>query len=395
MSRVIDEHRLYLQDRHRIEAFTRAIGAVVRPGDRVIDLGSGTGVLGLLACRAGARTVYAIEATGIVGLASQVRDANDFRERLVFVRGHSTTVSLPERADLIVTDQIGRFGFEGDILQYVSDARLRLLKPNARFVPAAISLHVAPVDCATMYERIEFWDSRPGDFDFHSVRQLAANTVYPARLRPENLLGGPATTLRFDLATAKSERFSFDATLPIERPGVLHGIGGWFSAELAPGVNGATMTNSPLDPSRISRRQVFLPIDRPVAVAPNAVVSVRVQVLPEQLMVTWEVRVEHAGGAPQVFRHSTLRGMLFTREDLERTHPSFRPSLTPLGAARRSILELCDGARTLAEIEDEVYRRHASLFASREQSTVFVAEVVTRYARDAAARPRDEDSARI
>jgi hypothetical protein len=201
--------------------------------------------------------------------------------------------------------------------------------------------------------------------------------------------------LRFDLATAKPERFSFDAALPIERPGVLHGIGGWFSADLAPGVNGATMTNSPLDPLRIRRRQVLLPIDRPVSVAQNAVVGVRVQVLPEQLMVTWEVRVEHAGGARQVFRHSTLRGMLFTREDLERTRPSFRPSLTPLGAARRSILELCDGTRTLAEIEDEVYRRHASLFASREQSTVFVAEVVTRYARDAASRVRDEDGARI
>ncbi len=395
MSRLIDEHRLYLGDQHRVRAYARAIEVVVRPGDRVIDLGSGTGVLGLLACRAGARVVYAIEATGIIGLASDVRDANGFHDRMVFVRGHSTSVSLPERADVIVTDQIGRFGFEGDILLYVDDARRRLLVPNARFVPAAITLHVAPVECGHMYARIEFWDSRPAGLDFHSVRHLAANTVYPARLRPENLLGAPADGLRLDLATARSERFAFDATLPIGRPGVLHGLGGWFSAELAAGFPGASMSNSPLDASRIGRRQVFLPIDRRVSVTPGDVVNVRVQVLPEQLIVTWDVRVEHTTGSREAFRHSTLGGMLLTPGDLERTRPAFRPSLTPLGTARRSILELCDGSRTLAEIEDEVYRRHADQFATRDRAAVFVAEVVTRYARDDGHRARDEDGALI
>ncbi|MBI2223040.1 MAG: 50S ribosomal protein L11 methyltransferase [Acidobacteria bacterium] len=389
MSRVIDEHRQYLRDRHRLDAFARAIHAVVRPGDRVVDLGSGTGVLGLLACRAGARIVFAIEATGIIGLASAVRDANGMHDRLTFVRGHSTTVTLPERADVIVTDQIGRFGFEGGILECVADARARLLEPDARFVPAAITLHVAPVESGQMYERIEFWDLQPAGLDFHSVRHLAANTVYPARLRPEHLLGPPAATVRLDLASATSERFSFDVTLPIARAGVLHGIGGWFSAELAPGV---TMTNSPLDAARIRRRQVLLPIERPVRVMQGDRVDVRVEVLPGQLMVAWEVRVTRSSGS-DVFRHSTLRGMLFTREDLEHTRPGFRPALTPRGLARRSALELCDGTRTLAAIEDEVYRRHTDLFASRHEAAVFVAEVVTRYARDAVRPDVDEERA--
>ena len=381
MSRVIDEHRQYLQDSHRVTAYERAIAATVRPGDCVIDLGSGTGVLGLLACRAGARAVYAIEQTGIVGLASDVRDANGFHDRLVFTRGLSTEISLPERADVIVTDQIGRFGFEGNILQYMEDARRRLLVPDARFIPAAITLHVAPVESEGMYRRIEFWDTRPAALDFGTVRHLAANTVYPTRLRAEHLLGAAADGVRLEMATARSERFAFDATLPIERRGVLHGLGGWFSAELTAGV--ATMSNSPLDPARIRRRQVFLPIERPVSVARGDVVHVRMQVLPEPLMVAWRVRVERQDGSSAVFHHSTLHGMLFTREDLERTRPASRPSLTPRGLARRSILELCDGSRTLAEIEDEVFRRHPDLFDAREQAAVFVAEVVTRYARDA------------
>jgi hypothetical protein len=389
VSRVIDEHRLYLQDRHRLAAYARAIAATVRPGDCVVDIGSGTGVLGLLACRAGARIVYAIEETGIIGLASDVRDANALHDRMVFVRGHSTSVSLPARADVIVTDEIGRFGFDGEILRYFEDARRRLLVPNARYIPATVDLHMAPVECGTMYERIQFWDSRPAGLDFHSVRHLAANTIYPARLQPENLLGAPGAGVHLDLTTARSERLSFALTLSIDRPGVLHGLGGWFSAELAPGVTGASMSNSPLDPARIGRRQVFLPIERAVPVTSGDVVDVHIQILPQSLMVAWDVRVERRQGV-DTFRHSTLHGMLLTRADLEHTRPSFRPTLTRYGVARRSILELCDGSRTLTEVEDEIHRRHADLFPTRDRAAVFVAEVVTRYARDAG---RDEDAA--
>ena len=71
--------------------------------------------------------------------------------------------------------------------------------------------------------------------------------------------------------------------------------------------------------------------------------------------------------------------MLLCEEDLARERPSFVPSLTHRGVARRSILELCDGRNALSEIEREVYRRHPQLFPSLAQAAAFVSEVVTRY----------------
>lgn len=53
MSLQLDEHRLYLPDQPRPQAFDAALCAVVRPGDVLADLGCGTGILGLMACRAG------------------------------------------------------------------------------------------------------------------------------------------------------------------------------------------------------------------------------------------------------------------------------------------------------------------------------------------------------
>ena len=67
--------------------------------------------------------------------------------------------------------------------------------------------------------------------------------------------------------------------------------------------------------------------------------------------MTWDVQVTRGAASIARFRHSTLNGALFAREDLKRMNPRFTPSLTPRGQARRLVLELCDGTRTLDEVE--------------------------------------------
>ena len=363
-------------------AYERALREVVRPGDVVCDLASGTGILGLLAHRAGASRVYAVEETGIAGLARDLARANGVSDAITSIRGHSRSITLPERADVIVCDQIGGFGLETDIVALFHDARRRFLRDGGTIVPNSLDLMMAPVEHARLHRRLQFWRERPVGFDFAPAAEIAANTGYPFRLRPEHLLATPVRVATIDL-TADVEvplrLGSADATSGVvqtSRDGVLHGIAGWFVARLSPSV---TMTNSPLAEDRIFRRPIVFPIADAVTVAAGTPIDVSMTVLPSEMLYSWDVRV---GAAPndRRFRHTTLRGMLIAREDLTRTSPTYTPTLTAAGEARRTVLRLIDGQRTLAEIEDEVFARHPGLFASPSQAAMFVAEVVTRYA---------------
>jgi protein arginine N-methyltransferase 1 len=379
MSRVIDEHRRYVRDAVRIGAYERAIREIVRPGDVVVDLASGTGILGLLACRAGARRVYAVEVTPLAHLARELAESNGLTDRITVIRGRAADVSLPELADVALCDQIGWFGVEAGVRALFADARARFLKPGGRLVPATIDLILAPVEASNLFARVAFWSGSPAGFDFGPARRIADNSGYPVRLTGEQLLGDPHRAHSIDLASTGLELIRIKARLTCSRAGTLHGLGGWFNAHLSPTVR---MTNSPIAPDPINRRQVYFPIPDTVAVQAGDPVDVAMRLLPEEGQLTWHVTVSCAGADARSFRLSTFNGMLMDPADLRLTDPDCRPALTPRGLARLSVLELCDGQRRLRDIEAGVYERHHDLFTSPAEAAEFVAEVVTRYSTD-------------
>src|SRR5438128_2452160 len=79
-------------------AYESAIRQVVRPGSVVVDIGTGSGILALMACRSGARKVFAIEPADVIQLAREIARANGYADRIEFIQSHSTAATLPERA---------------------------------------------------------------------------------------------------------------------------------------------------------------------------------------------------------------------------------------------------------------------------------------------------------
>ena len=380
MSLILDDHRKYLSDGVRLTCFRKAVREVVQPGDIVVDLGSGTGVLGLYACQAGAARVYSIDQGSILGIAQQLCRANGFADRVRFLKRSSLQVELPEKVDVVLADQMGPFGFEAGILEYFHDAHRRFLKPNGKLIPSGIELWAAPVEIPELYANVEFWNQRPANLDCAEVRSIAVNTGHTTTFEPKNLLSEPAKLAFLDLTTSTAAGFKAKSSHTITKSGQMHGVGGWFSAQLSPGVR---MTNSPVAVDRINRRNAFFPVDHPIEVASGDRVLVTMDIVPIEDLVTWRVDVLRGGDSEPIvkvsFQQSTFKGMLLCQEDMRRSRPTFVPKLTSWGEARLSVLTLCDGQRPVAEIENELYRRHRSLFRSSAEAATFVAEVVTRY----------------
>ena len=377
MSLVVDEHREYLSDTHRIGAFSSAIRSLVKPGQVVLDLASGTGILGLLACQAGAVRVYAIESGDIAGLARRLADENGYGDRITIINEHSTRVQLPEPVDVIVGDLAGRFGFEAGLFEILSDARRRFLKPGGVFMPSTVEMWVAPVEAAEVRPQVDFWSNPVAGLTFGAAHAIARSTGYPRRFDPEDLLarGLPITSARL---ADDTRTLSGSARFIISRRAIMHGLAGWFSATLAPDV---ALTNAPGAANRINRRNVFFPLRDSAAVEAGDHVSVTMVIRPETLIVRWRVQIHRGEMLLHTTDTSTFEGMLLSREELARSRPDFRPTLNEAGLARRTVVDLCDGVRSNREIEGEVFARHPQLFQSLDEATAFVAEVVTRYAR--------------
>lgn len=373
MSLVVDAHRAFLSDRARLAAYEAAILQLVRPGDVVVDLGAGSGILGLFACRAGASRVYAIEPSGLIEFARAIAADNGVGDRICWVHKPASEVELPERADVLVGDFAGRMGFDAGVFEFYALAR-RWLKPGGLVIPSRITIAAAPVDAADAHAKAAFWKSPVAGFDVSGALKWTLNTGYPIAFDAAHLIG-TTVSASFDTTSAPA-LLAIEGRSVARRQGLVHGVGAWFTAAMADGIE---MTNAPGADARIHRRNVFLPLESPVAVEAGDSIEVAIRIRPADMLVSWRVAFPACGDG-HVERHSTLNGMLITRDDLRATDPAARPRLTARGEGRRTLLELCDGARPLRDIERAMFERHRQLFASPADAEAFVAEVMTRYA---------------
>lgn len=228
----LNYHRVMLEDEVRMDTYRRAIQALVRPGDTVLDLGTGTGILAFWAARAGARRVYAVDPAPVAGVAERVARANGF-ETVQFLKADSRAVTLPEPVDLVITECMGNF-FVTDEMQPVLRDAARFLRPGGRVCPSAISLRIAPAWLPTFRE-VSFWQDAPGGIDFTEAVPFALQRTYVLRVEPEFLAAEPAELARFGLLEAPDE-LRGDVLFEIPRARTIHGFVGWFVATLAPGL---------------------------------------------------------------------------------------------------------------------------------------------------------------
>lgn len=235
----IELQRRMVSDRVRTEAFARAIAEAVQPGDVVLDVGTGTGILAMLAARAGARKVYGIEAAEIAQTAANLVKANGLQNRVTIFRGPAQDHRLAEKADLLISEWLGHFAFVENMLDDVLAARDLNLAPGGRMLPMDVEILLAPVDDPYLYFRDGpgFWRKPVEGLDLSSLEPLELRQGRAAqfRLDPSALLSPGASLVCLDLVSADPEDpfGRSDLVFEVGRDGVLYGFVGWFRSRLS------------------------------------------------------------------------------------------------------------------------------------------------------------------
>src|ERR1700704_5165323 len=197
----IEYHRTLLADRVRNAAFPAALAHVIVKGETTVaDIGAGTGFLGFLAAKLGAKRVDLYESAEIVDVARKLLRHNKLANCRI-AQVHSTEVAAPERVDVVVSETLGNYPFEENIIATLNDAHARFLKPGGVIIPKSIEQFVCPVTAERLYRELSVWDEVGHGLDFAPAKAMSLNNIYVRWLAKDDLLDGGAAASAWDKVT--------------------------------------------------------------------------------------------------------------------------------------------------------------------------------------------------
>jgi protein arginine N-methyltransferase 1 len=376
----LEDYGAMIADRVRTGAYAEAIVRAVKPGDVVIEIGCGPGLFSLLACRAGAKRVYAIESNDSVAFARELVVANGYANRIEILHGYSRRVSLPERGNVIISDIRGVLPLLGDAIASLEDARQRLLAPGGIMIPGADKLCAALASAPEFYtEVISPWQDSFDGARLSPMRERAINSTRSVDFDATKLISEPQEWAQLDYQHGAQRRAAGKLRFQALQDAVGHGVCLWFETTLFEGIGYST---GPDHPNNVYG-QLFLPWREPVSLDAGQEVLVDLHVDPvgDSYMWRWDARFPGTNQeAGRVFSQSILEGASFSPEVLRRRSTDFAPRLSPLGAAKCWVLQNMDGTKSLRQIADAAATRFPELFRDSQEAFEMVSKLSEKFA---------------
>ena len=248
-----------LQDATRTGTYYSAIMQNIGDfnGKVVVDVGAGSGILSMFAVQAGARKVYAVEASGITEHARALMDGNpQLGSRIEIVRGRVEEVSLPEKADVLISEPMGTLLVNERMLESYIHARKEFLKPGGKMYPAEGRIHMCAFRDDLLYyeisQRAAFW----GNTSFHGVD---LSPLHPAASRAyfgqcvvdafsPNVIISDTSSKQVDFTTADEESLAnidLEVSLTAYANGLCHGVAFWFDVGFLGSNQHVTLSTAP------------------------------------------------------------------------------------------------------------------------------------------------------
>lgn len=306
-----------LRDRVRVEGYRAGLLAAASRirGATVLDIGTGSGIMAMLAAKCGAKKVFAVEASPEVArVASRLARANDFVGTIEVIPKHLEDITdediAPGSVDVIVSELFSHF-LVGELgLQPVTVARARFLRPGGLVLPSVGWLMLSPFDDkelgAELRGRHSFWAQR----DFYGLDLTSALRIAEEQslrenvcdlVDPASLLVAPAEAPRkiLDLAGPTDPNawrsIEFEAPFPRRaRDAVIDGLCGWWDVEFSgDGVSSPApvLSTAPDAPPTVWAQNRFM-LDKPLAAKAADKLTAKCQLRMNSIRESYTLRID-------------------------------------------------------------------------------------------------------
>jgi protein arginine N-methyltransferase 1 len=249
-------HERLVADAVRMNAYRAGIDRHIKPGDVVVDLGTGTGILAMLAAQRGPKIVHAIDHSNIIAIAERVASANRF-SNISFHSISSRRFVANEPVDVILHEQIGQALLDEGMIEKTLDLKKRLLKKSGRILPGKFELYLEPASVRSDHRVPYLWETNVAGIDFSGIKASPANDRFTlsdrswevgARSAIDYFLCAPSPILAFDLndiGEPTDVPGTVSASRLVRRAGRLDGFCLYFRVIFDPGVEFDTSPFSP------------------------------------------------------------------------------------------------------------------------------------------------------
>jgi protein arginine N-methyltransferase 1 len=373
-----------IADEARRDAYTRALRQSIKPGSVVMEIGCGaTAFFSIVACRLGARKVYAIEPDSSIGLAREIVKANGLSDRIELIQEVSTRVDLPEKADVIVSDLRGILPLFQRHIPSIADARTRLLAPNGKVIGERDTLYAAIIESPKEYQKFcEPWDNGICEVDLRGGKRLVTNSwIKLKNSTAEQLLTEPHPWAELDYMTIEDPDLEGELTLTVVRKGTAHGICVWFDSTLSEGVS---FSNAPGCPKLVYGQALF-PLSEPISLKKGDVVklSIHADLVSDEYVWRWHTTVSEAGSERinANFKQSSFFGTPLSLLQLRKRSAEYLPTLNEEGLLDRFVLQQMDGKQSSSDIARQLVMRFPEKFTGEVDALTRIAALAEKYSR--------------
>jgi protein arginine N-methyltransferase 1 len=368
-----------IADKVRMDPYVYALKAAIEPHSIVLDIGTGAGMHALLACKFGARKVYAVEPNDAIHLARALAREIGFTDRIEFFQDVSTHVTLPEKADVIVSDLRGVLPLYSGHIPTIIDARERHLAPGGVLIPKRDTIWVSLVEARRVYNDLTApWDY-PYGMPMKKAEQIVLNDWIEENtdtFRKSNLLMEPQIWTVIDYLSIESPDVGSSKLIQkATRGGTAHGLLLWFDGEIAEGIR---VFNGP-GAEKVAKVYGcgFFPLLEPVSINKGDTIILTMQAdhVNDQYQWRWHTRIQSGDNSLAIkadFEQSTDLDSTVESAVLHKRILDFRPSRSEAGEIDHFILEMMDGVNTIDQIARGAQAKYPLRFKTQSEAQIYV-----------------------